>query len=321
VQGAAARRRPAAHRLRRRRGDLQRRVRTPVRGARPRSLQPQRGGARRDAALRRPVPRRAVGTAPHPERVSLRPVAGAHRTGHRPQRPGAQARDPDPARMGRAGGRGAVPGRPRQGPVPAGLRCRRVLRRLRRQHRVRPPARGRRARAAHLMATGAGADRWRLVATGVLLLALAADTLLIAWQVPPSPARSADVALVLLALLPAIAVLASPPWRDTTAALALAGAGLGASVVVRLFGSDVLHPGHVGWLAGGDLAQHYLGWEFFRRDAWRWPPGANQWLAHPVGTSLLYTDSMPLFGLLLKPFHALLPATFQYLGLVFFSAW
>src|SRR5690606_34847408 len=67
--------------------------------------------------------------------------ADPHRPGHRALGTRARARDPHPARMGRAPGRSPVPGRPGQGPVPGSLRRRYLLRRLAAQHRQRPPAR------------------------------------------------------------------------------------------------------------------------------------------------------------------------------------
>jgi len=75
-------------------------------------------------------------------------LADPHRAGHRPLRAGAQAGDPDPAQVGGAHRRGAVPGRARQGTVPRRLRCRHLLRRLAGQRGVGPPPRGDRPRAA-----------------------------------------------------------------------------------------------------------------------------------------------------------------------------
>ena len=60
----------------------------------------------------------------------------------------------------------------------------------------------------------------------------------------------------------------------------------------------------------------FSSWAFFRRSAVRLPYiGANYSVVYPYRTSLLYSDSIPLLALLFKPFGALLPATFQYMGL------
>lgn len=45
------------------------------------------------------------------------------------------------------------------------------------------------------------------------------------------------------------------------------------------------------------------------------PLGQVPNLGYPTGTSLLYTDSIPLLGLIFRPFDALLPQDFQFLGL------
>jgi hypothetical protein len=64
-----------------------------------------------------------------------------------------------------------------------------------------------------------------------------------------------------------------------------------------------------------DWAQHALGFLFFRNEPLRFPLGAIQGFLYPLGTTLGYMDSIPLIGLLLRPFDALLPGDFQYLGL------
>lgn len=64
-----------------------------------------------------------------------------------------------------------------------------------------------------------------------------------------------------------------------------------------------------------DWAQHVLGFLFFRNEPLRFPLGAIQGFLHPLGTTLGYMDSIPWVALLLRPFEALLPGDFQYLGL------
>jgi hypothetical protein len=65
-----------------------------------------------------------------------------------------------------------------------------------------------------------------------------------------------------------------------------------------------------------DWAQHTLGWLFFRNARWlAFPLGKLPQFLHPLGTTVGYMDSIPLVALTLRPFSALLPADFQYLGL------
>lgn len=79
---------------------------------------------------------------------------------------------------------------------------------------------------------------------------------------------------------------------------------------------EFIDPTEVAWLAReGDSFQHYIGWHFFRREAWSWPLGAFSTLASDVPTSIVYTDSIPLFAIPLKLLHSWLPDPFQYLGL------
>lgn len=79
---------------------------------------------------------------------------------------------------------------------------------------------------------------------------------------------------------------------------------------------------HVAWLyVQGDLSQHHLAWEVYRHEPFGWPLGRIDGLRHPVGSSLFFTDAMPLFALILKPFSPLLPEPFQYQGILYLLNW
>ncbi|MGO2133174.1 MAG: DUF6311 domain-containing protein [Halomonas sp.] len=96
---------------------------------------------------------------------------------------------------------------------------------------------------------------------------------------------------------------------------------LGAGFAYYLYG-NMLSPSEVGWLLNeGDSFQHYIGWHFFRREAWSWPLGSLITLANDINTSIVFTDSIPLLALPLKIFHAWLPDPFQYLGLALLSGY
>lgn len=82
-----------------------------------------------------------------------------------------------------------------------------------------------------------------------------------------------------------------------------------------LFGAHTLNPLNTAWMLHGDPAQHYLGWQFFRSEPWQWPPGRIQRFGLPDGTSLVFTDAIPLLALLIKPVSTWLPTEFQYFGL------
>lgn len=112
-----------------------------------------------------------------------------------------------------------------------------------------------------------------------------------------------------------VGALRSTAYRN---AFALAGALAGVAFFLALYGVRVLDVTNADWIlnSGADPSQHYLGWQFYRGSELRLPYlGMSYNTVYPYRTSVLYSDSIPLLALLFKPFSALLPATFQYMGL------
>ncbi len=66
---------------------------------------------------------------------------------------------------------------------------------------------------------------------------------------------------------------------------------------------------------GGDIVQHYLGWKFYRNSPWEFPIGMTNGTSFPHFTSVIYTDSIPIFAVLFKLLSPVLPKTFQYFGI------
>jgi hypothetical protein len=92
-------------------------------------------------------------------------------------------------------------------------------------------------------------------------------------------------------------------------------ATIGIIAFLAISGGRILNPVHVGWLTAGDPAQHYLGWWFFRNaPLLQNPLGANRNFGMELGSSIVYTDSLPLLAFLFKPFRSILPVQFQYMG-------
>src|SRR5687767_262954 len=91
----------------------------------------------------------------------------------------------------------------------------------------------------------------------------------------------------------------------------------GLAAFLAVTGGAVLDPHNTGWLLlAPDSAQNLLGWQFFRRSPLlQWPLGANPAYGMEIGSSVVFSDSIPLLALLFKPFAALLPPTFHYFGL------
>ncbi|HCR37817.1 MAG TPA: hypothetical protein DIU37_06665, partial [Opitutae bacterium] len=73
--------------------------------------------------------------------------------------------------------------------------------------------------------------------------------------------------------------------------------------------------GEGGFFHEGDASQHVSGWLFFAKDTWRFPWLITERLSYPEGTSLVFTDSIPIAALLFKPFAQWLPEGFHYIGL------
>ncbi|MFZ2544747.1 MAG: DUF6311 domain-containing protein [Candidatus Saccharimonadales bacterium] len=94
------------------------------------------------------------------------------------------------------------------------------------------------------------------------------------------------------------------------------GALIGAIVFLLVYGLQVIIPTNVDWLlTGGDLSQHYIGWEFFRNSAWSFPIGVAGDLAYPHGLAITFMDALPLLAVPMKLFAGWLPEQFQYFGL------
>ncbi len=96
----------------------------------------------------------------------------------------------------------------------------------------------------------------------------------------------------------------------------LLGLVIGASFFLWVAGPAVVSPVNVDWTMKFDWRIHFLGWHIFRGERWSWPPGLLSGYYHaPNGTSIGFTDSIPLVALPLKTFASWLPMPMQYLGL------
>ncbi len=126
-------------------------------------------------------------------------------------------------------------------------------------------------------------------------------------------------ALDLIGLIGASIILAGvgfarpvPRLRNTHSAYI--GGLLGVIFFISTLGFGLADPSNIDWLMRGDWAQHFIGWHFYRSAPWTWPPGAFDTYWYPEGTSVLYTDSLPLLAVPLKLVAPWLPSRFQYIG-------
>jgi len=96
----------------------------------------------------------------------------------------------------------------------------------------------------------------------------------------------------------------------------LAAALIGLFFFLFIYGVAVLNPTNVDWLlAGGDLSQHFIGWQFYRLSDWTFPLGVASNLAYPHGLAITFMDSIPLLAIPFKFIAPLLPSDFQYFGI------
>lgn len=102
----------------------------------------------------------------------------------------------------------------------------------------------------------------------------------------------------------------------------LAAALIGAAVIAYTFGWHVLPPSHTGWMLTGtigpDPVQYWLGYTFFKHAPWTWPPGLNPDWGLEIGSSVFYSDSIPLLAFAFKALHPLVEVS-QYWGLWLFA--
>jgi hypothetical protein len=91
---------------------------------------------------------------------------------------------------------------------------------------------------------------------------------------------------------------------------------ISAIIFTLIYGIKVINPLYDSWLYSiTDLSQHYVGWKFYRTSAWKFPFGLIDTLAYPSSTSIIFTDSIPIFAVIFKVLSPILPDTFQYFGL------
>lgn len=107
----------------------------------------------------------------------------------------------------------------------------------------------------------------------------------------------------------------APGRVDRVLGLAASGC-LGLLLFALVCGPTVADPSNVGWLYHGDPLTHWLGWHFFRSTPlFQWPLGLNASYGEGLGSTIVMSDSLPLFAFLFRPFSSLLSPLFQYTGI------
>jgi hypothetical protein len=110
--------------------------------------------------------------------------------------------------------------------------------------------------------------------------------------------------------------------RGAQLAGGLLSAAIGLAVIAYAFGLHVLPPWNTGWMLSGtigpDPVQYWLGYSFFKQAPWSWPPGLNPDWGLELGSSVFFSDSIPLLAFLFKALHPLVEVP-QYWGLWLFA--
>lgn len=91
---------------------------------------------------------------------------------------------------------------------------------------------------------------------------------------------------------------------------------MGLAAFIAVVGLGILNPRNVSWLlADFDMTLEYLGWAFYRYGPWTFPIGLNPNFGLDISSSIIYSNSMPLFAMVFKPISGLLGEPFQFWGI------
>ena len=92
------------------------------------------------------------------------------------------------------------------------------------------------------------------------------------------------------------------------------------SFVVFFFylGFHYSNPINSSWLTTQDLISYQDGWNFFKKDIWRFPIGSLPNYGIDAGNSIVYADIIPLFAIIFKLLRGFLSNDFQYYSLWIF---
>tara|TARA_B100000787_G_C16188899_1_gene296262 strand:- start:546 stop:2633 length:2088 start_codon:yes stop_codon:yes gene_type:complete len=94
------------------------------------------------------------------------------------------------------------------------------------------------------------------------------------------------------------------------------------SIVIFFFylGFHYSNPFNSNWLTTQDLITYQDGWNFFKKDIWRFPIGSLPNYGIDAGNSIVYADIIPLFAIIFKLLRSFISNNFQYYSIwIFFS--
>ncbi|MBO6310937.1 MAG: hypothetical protein J6N70_19280 [Oribacterium sp.] len=104
-------------------------------------------------------------------------------------------------------------------------------------------------------------------------------------------------------------------------AYGIGGAFIGIILFLLIYGIAPLVPTNVSFLYNSpdqDVMSHQFGFDFYRYSPWQHPLGQTDHYPYPYVSSVINSDSIPIFALFFKLISPLLPEYFQYFGLWIF---
>jgi hypothetical protein len=88
------------------------------------------------------------------------------------------------------------------------------------------------------------------------------------------------------------------------------------TLTITLFGPENFKFTNTSWISYYDMLGGQIAWKFFYNDIWHFPLGKNPNYGIDIGSSIVFTEAVPLFSIIFKVFKNFLPGNFQ-----FFSFW
>jgi hypothetical protein len=91
---------------------------------------------------------------------------------------------------------------------------------------------------------------------------------------------------------------------------------ISSTLTIVLFGPENFKFTNFSWISYYDMLSHQIAWKFFYNDIWHFPLGKNPNYGIDIGSSIVFTEAIPLLSIMFKVFKNFLPNNFQ-----FFSFW
>ena len=85
---------------------------------------------------------------------------------------------------------------------------------------------------------------------------------------------------------------------------------LGFCAFIAVVGFAPLIPTNLDLAQGVDPFKDYIAWVFYRHAPWSFPLGLNPNYGLDISSSVVFSDSIPLFAILYKVFSSVLPEPF-----------